>query len=503
MELGQSIPPDTAHAVSVCLPTWQDCVGYEEGDTHVVSKMSNGYPRFFIDKQITSFVDAILLKHGEPGEGAILFPSHAVAIRCVSFFRAQLTAEELGPYLRLLDFFPRATANTPSDYKKEVHAVPMLSAVIYLAKHAQVAKAFWQHSGEGVSSRRAELCHKAFQDGYLHGRCTEGEVSTAIEAAVVQKPCKGPRRYQREASAKSNGDILGAQSGNISLPSQGKLDGDEFTQFVEERYGRNLDLSLAKTAKSAIRRRIAGALTGEVQSLQGSEYLQHTRQTSDTQGCSEEDVYLYPSGMSSIFNTHRNLTASRGALKSICFGLILNARSKYYWDLKKTLDSEYEDNYWAEDAIFMERNSRDFIQRAKRINKTAEAICRTLETSTSVKEVYYPLTSSTRPFYDACRSPDGGYGGLISVTFETATQAKAFYNSLKTAKGPSLGTNFTLSCPYTLLAHYTELEWAAQFGVDANLVRMSVGLEDTKDLCERVERALAAVKDGIDRNIRV
>lgn len=269
-------------------------------------------------------MDAILLKHGEPGEGAILFPSHAVAIRCMSFFRAQLAAEELGPYLRLLDFFPRATSNASSESRKEVHATPMFSAVIYPAKHAQIAKAFWQHSGEGVSSRRAELCHKALQDGYLHGQCTEGEVSTPIEATVVQKSCKGPRRYQREASAKSDGDILGPQSEHISLPNRGKLDGDEFTQFVEERYGRNLDLSLAKTAKSAIRRRIASALTADVQSLQGSECLQNTRRTSDIQGCSEEDVYLYPSGMSSIFNTHRTLIASRGALKSICFGYVLD-----------------------------------------------------------------------------------------------------------------------------------------------------------------------------------
>lgn len=32
---------------------------------------------------------------------------------------------------------------------------------------------------------------------------------------------------------------------------------------------------------------------------------------------------------------------------------------------------------------------------------------------------------------------------------------------LQVAKGPGFGTNFTLACPYTLLAHYTELEWAA------------------------------------------
>jgi len=44
-------------------------------------------------------------------------------------------------------------------------------------------------------------------------------------------------------------------------------------------------------------------------------------------------------------------------------------------------------------------------------------------------------------------------------------------------KGPSLGTNFTLVCPYTLLAHYCELDWAASFGVPGHLIRVSVGLE--------------------------
>ena len=39
------------------------------------------------------------------------------------------------------------------------------------------------------------------------------------------------------------------------------------------------------------------------------------------------------------------------------------------------MESEYEDTYWPEDAIFMERNSRDFITRIRRINANAEAIC--------------------------------------------------------------------------------------------------------------------------------
>ena len=47
--LGRSIP-DSPHAVSACLPTWLDCVGYEEQEPRVVSKLTTGYPRFVYNR---------------------------------------------------------------------------------------------------------------------------------------------------------------------------------------------------------------------------------------------------------------------------------------------------------------------------------------------------------------------------------------------------------------------------------------------------------------------
>lgn len=46
--LGAAVPALTAHAISVSLPTWEDNIGYEEGDKRVVDAMVSGYPRFFI-----------------------------------------------------------------------------------------------------------------------------------------------------------------------------------------------------------------------------------------------------------------------------------------------------------------------------------------------------------------------------------------------------------------------------------------------------------------------
>lgn len=59
---------------------------------------------------------------------------------------------------------------------------------------------------------------------------------------------------------------------------------------------------------------------------------------------------------------------------------IVNPKGRYYDVLKQTWEADYEDNHWAEDSVFLERNSRDFVPRIERINANAEAICDVLRT---------------------------------------------------------------------------------------------------------------------------
>lgn len=114
----------------------------------------------------------------------------------------------------------------------------------------------------------------------------------------------------------------------------------------------------------------------------------------------------------------------------------------------------------------------------------------------SVKRIFYPKYNACRANYEAFRKPDGGYGGLLSVIFHDDADAVVFYDAIETAKGPSLGTNFTLTSPYTILAHYGELEWAARFGVERGLVRISVGLEETERIVGVFKSALEAIERG-------
>ena len=61
--------------------------------------------------------------------------------------------------------------------------------------------------------------------------------------------------------------------------------------------------------------------------------------------------------------------------------MVLNPHRKYYARLKETMTILYEDVFWSQDAVFMERNSRNFIARIHRINTNAEAVCKTLISS--------------------------------------------------------------------------------------------------------------------------
>jgi cystathionine gamma-synthase len=200
--------------------------------------------------------------------------------------------------------------------------------------------------------------------------------------------------------------------------------------------------------------------------------------------------------------------------------LVLNPLGRHYALLKAKLTSIYQDNYFDQDAIYLERNSRDFKRRARAIDANTEAVCDFLYSHSLdavdpqhsgaplIKTVYYPKFTTTE-HYMRCRyqgdddsdnrESAAGYGGLFSLTFTSPSAAKVFFDTLECAKGPSLGTNFTLASPYTILAHYPELDWAEGWGVDRNLVRISIGVEDIKVLLKGMRDALDAADKAVHR----
>ncbi|KAF4832277.1 Cystathionine gamma-synthase [Colletotrichum tropicale] len=135
---------------------------------------------------------------------------------------------------------------------------------------------------------------------------------------------------------------------------------------------------------------------------------------------------------------------------------VFNPTGHYYSSLKAIAEREYEATYWPEDVILMERNSREFATRIRQMNINAETVAKLFISSSLIKRVYYPRYNGDKPNYEACRLAGGGYGGLMSVVFHRKEDAITFYDNMEGAKGPSLGTNFTLTSPYVVLAHMKE-----------------------------------------------
>jgi len=178
-----------------------------------------------------------------------------------------------------------------------------------------------------------------------------------------------------------------------------------------------------------------------------------------------------------------------GAGDVLAGAVTLNPNSPHYADFHRLLREESPSNslLWHEDALVLEKNSRDFVERSARMSVNAAALAAWLEQQPAVEAVYYPRDGDG---FEEVARPGAGRGCLLSFVLRNPGHAPAVYDNLQVSKGPSLGTNFTLCCPYTLLAHYTELEWAARCGVRADLLRVSVGLEEIDDLTARFARAL-------------
>ncbi|ODN97438.1 cystathionine gamma-synthase [Cryptococcus wingfieldii CBS 7118] len=640
--LGSSVPALTAHAISVSLPTWEDNVGYEEGDKRVVDKMETGYPRFFIHRSIQKLAALCLAKFGQPNELCILLPTPKVAGEGRDFLAKRTPSVQS----RAVEFVICPSANSlidPSAAKSLGVDCIELQILLFSKEHWPFAKAFWQHTGDGITSRCAEKA-LAFLGETPAGVEPRTASPPALERPASKAPSTRNRHYSRRTTSvpptpttpndsanntPSSSIILDKPSANPVPVSEENLTPD-LTTYLEERYGRNLPLFNAPLAKQALKRRIAGGL---LPSDEGYGEIDDVARGagSGERGVTEEDVYLYPCGMSAIWHAHdisRVARRARGEVegKSVCYGfpytdtlkildkwgpgchflgiggaeevealeelliaseknpdegqilalfcefpsnpllkspdlvrirkladkygfvivvdetignfvnvevvtfadivvssltkifsgdsnvmggsLILNPNGPLYADLKAAQDSTYEDHYFPEDAVYMERNSRDYRARIEKVNNNAYDVCdllyrRSLDDTTSpaegkiIKKVYYPRYITSDTYAAAQRKQTlgkGGYGGLFSLTFTSLAASQAFFDTLECAKGPSLGTSFTLASPYTILAHYLELDWAAQYGVEKGLVRISVGQEDKAVLKGWFESALAAAE---------
>jgi len=578
----------------VCLPTHEDTVGYEEGDPRVSSMLKMGYPRFKIHAAVELLVRYMSKQHSrlrfaddedaqsdladvEDDEdedeaerardfGCFVFPTLDVAKRFQSFMESGLAA-------------------TSEITIRSVH-FEAVTAVFFPKTLASKAKAYWQHTGEIVSSRLAldalaslgerlkspipsvtrlyslsgseRLCKS---DKYLEGleevnsdsreqafELAQTRVHERILAALdeprlangihlVPSGMAAIFSALRLSKALAESDPTGAKETRIVvfgfpyLDTLKMMQRAEFNQggviFLglgdasdEERLRQLLSEQETEDAVAAGTPRIGAVFTEfpsnplfKVPDLKVLSALAARHDfllvVDDTLGsfvsvdllrAQEVSVDLLCSSLTKVFSGSGDVMAG---------SLVINSRGRHASKLRQLATTLAFAPLYGPDTVALEHNSRDYSARCLQMGRTASLLAHWLQSQPGIGQVYYPgvcaATAADGERFDAMRratstsSSADGRGYLFSVVLartDDASRSKAqtaiLFDALTCCKGPSLGTNFTLSCLYTLLAHYTELDWAAGYGVDRGLVRVSVGLEDLEHLKSMFSAALWA-----------
>ena len=139
----------------------------------------------------------------------------------------------------------------------------------------------------------------------------------------------------------------------------------------------------------------------------------------------------------------------------------------------------------------LERSIKTMGIRVKAQNENAMNLAHFLNDHSEVSNVYYPGLKD-HPDHELAKKQMKGFGGMLSFELNERINASDFMRSLKLIK-PSMslaGVESTILLP-TKTSHglLTEEERAKQ-GIKDNLLRFSVGIEESEDLIEDLSQAI-------------
>lgn len=472
-DLGRPIP-DSVHAVSVALPRWEDVVGYEEKRPEVMGLLRCGYPRFMIHPLVAALGRRI------GGDAPCLpFPSARAAELCARFIEGSG-----GGVARVV---PHAG----------------VFGVVTGGSGVEAMRAFWQHTGLIVPTRQAESVLAGGLYAVVGGDAARRRLRQQLagfyhcaEEDVFLGPTGMAAQFAalRAVMARSPGN----PTAQLGFPYVDTLK-------LQQKFGHGATLlhKLGTIAEDLLDLMRGGALAAcfcEIPGnpLLGSADLRRIAPILRRHGVPlvADDVVATPVNVD--LGRYADLIATSltkyvaGTCDVMGGALICNPRSPLHSELRDIVRAQHEELLWGGDAVALEAQARSFPHRMLRHNDNGHLIAERLCRHPAVERVWYPKWENTEA-YEAVRRPTGGWGSLVTFLPKGAeSSSPRIYDRMEVCKGPSLGTIFTLACPFTLLAHYTELDWAESCGVSRHLIRISVGLEDPEDIWQRLDRALQA-----------
>lgn len=466
-DLGMPLP-DTRHACSVCLPNWQTVIDYEEGRDKVMRALKAGYPRFVLHPDVEALIAKAQQELCVNGEKVLLFPSKLSAQRAQRFIERQ------------------------TNQAVKVEDYHTLYALIYSEDLAKHAKLYWRYTGEVVSSRQAEdvLTQKTvtepvdlrtdlanlfqIEEELLH-------IWTSGMSSIFQCHRFASQKYKARKSLQIGFPYVDAmrvqQSFGSGVVFLSHPQGEDFNDALKRIQNSEFSSVFVEVPSNPLLR------TPPLKEIFEACQASNTPLFVDDTICSHHNVEV----LSLCDAVTTSLTKWISGKGDVMAGATrINPDSAFKTELIEFFQQENAEGscLYPKDALTLKANLAGFSDRMDTINANTLAAIEVFQANKDVVEVFHPSITG-REAYDSIKKEGGGYGGLFSVVFKNEKAARQYFDEVKISKGPSLGTEFSLVSPYTMLAHYDELKWAESCDVSPYLLRFSIGIEPIEELLER------------------
>ena len=177
-----------------------------------------------------------------------------------------------------------------------------------------------------------------------------------------------------------------------------------------------------------------------------------------------------------------------GGHSDLCCGVAV--ASKKLIDKIRESAKHFGGSLDAHTAYLVERSLKTIVIRVQHQNKNAMTIANFLNTESKVNAVYYPGLKDFPNHAIARRQMKNGFGGMLS--FEIKGGPEKFLKKLKLIrKAVSLGgVESTIAQPVKTSHVKLTSEERKKAGISDKLLRLSVGIEDAKDLINDIKQAL-------------
>ncbi|MEM1085656.1 MAG: PLP-dependent transferase [Verrucomicrobiota bacterium] len=467
--------PESPHACSVCLPSWSSVVGYEESRDKVMRRLRAGYPRFIRNPLVERLTSAAASELCSDGEELFLFPTKVGAQRAQRWI--ERNAKEAARSSAYHDF----------------------QAVIVSRKTAPLAIEYQRLTGELVSSRMAE--------DHLNGGLRTGTKRHLLQRRLATIYSAEQTHVSVFASGMSGvaavirslpGVAAGRKTLQLEFPYVDSLK-------VQERVGNGvvfLNETEGESFDEALRRIRRGEFAAVFTEVPSNPLLRCPDLPRVSEACREggtplvvDDSSVGPSNVKVLpwaDVVTCSLTKWLSGTGDVMGGVVVvRSDSEFADELAPAIRQESESTapMYVGDAQVMLSNLKGYPARMAKPNENALQLVGLLQAHPAVAEVWHPSIVH-RERYKAVMAPKGGFGALLSFALKAPKRTPRFFDKLGLTKGPSFGTPFTLVCPYVMLAHYRELDWAEGCGIPRHLIRVSCGDESFDFLKEVFEQAL-------------